>query len=77
MGGGEGFWVGGAGVQLISRMATPKIKEIEKDGLPPAGQPVWVDCGGYRCFGSVEPSGKWVDHHGNELKNVVGYYFFD
>lgn len=42
------------------------------EGLPATGEPVWVQCEGFRCLAVMTPKGKWKTFYdGKQLFGVV------
>ena len=47
-------------------------KGEEKESLPPVGEPVWVQCEGYRTLACRDENGVWRTlSDGKKLKGVV------
>jgi hypothetical protein len=50
-----------------------KDREAEKL-LPRIGEPVWVQCDGFRCAGMLETNGTWVSYYsGERLPEVLNW----
>ncbi len=56
----------------MARLDTTDKDHSAEPTMPRIGEPVWVQCHGFRCAGMLETNGTWVSYYsGEELPEVL------